>query len=311
METDVWGNGTFHPHRTYKSIREAKGVPFDYIVCANKASCDDVSSFVDDFAHAVTPNTTLVAIQNGIGIEEKLRQMFPRNPILSAICYVACIQEPLGTVKQTAQIRPHAFHVGRYKQGSMDPAVDQAKLEEFVSLDDKFKLVPDIQTERWAKLIFNGAWSPTSALSDMDTQQILKGSVSNVMLVHKLAREVFEVAVKGGHQLPEDIEHTTFDAVARSAPIIPSMLQDARKGRPMEIEALCGMCDYAHVLGPGLTNAEGDIWKYADALGVPVPTLKAVYSMLAELNRTFIMRPKISVPGDMTLSRTIRPSATT
>lgn len=241
METDVWGNGTFRPHRTYRSIGEAKGVQFDYIVCANKASWDDVSSFVDEFAHAVTPNTTLVAIQNGIGIEEKLRQIFPRNSILSAICYVACIQEPLGVVKQTAQIRPHAFSVGRYEQGSMDPATDQARLEEFVSLDEKFKLVPDIQTERWAKLIFNGAWSPTSALSGMDTQQILRSSVSNVLLVRKLAREVFEVAAKGGYSLPEDIEHTTFDAVARSAPIIPSMLQDARKGRPMEIEALCGM----------------------------------------------------------------------
>jgi 2-dehydropantoate 2-reductase len=241
METMMWGNGTFRPCRIYRSAKEAKDVRYDYIICANKASWDDVSSFVDELAHTVTPNTTIVAFQNGIGIEQQLRKAFPRNSILSAICYVACIQEPLGTVQQTAQIRPHAFHVGRYKQGSTDPAADQASLEEFVSLADGFKLAPDIQTERWAKLIFNGAWSPTTAISGMDTQQIIHGSVSHLRLVHKLAREVFEVAAKGGFPLPADIEHTTFEAVAKSAPIIPSMLQDARKGRPMEIEALCGM----------------------------------------------------------------------
>jgi 2-dehydropantoate 2-reductase len=241
METMVWGNGTFRPHRVFRSISEAKHIRFDYILCANKASGYDVSSFVDDIALAVRPDTPLVAIQNGIGIEERLRQIFPTNPILSAICYVACIQEPLGTVQQTAQIRPNAFHVGRYKQRSLNPAADQAALEQFVSLDDKFKLVPDIQTERWAKLIFNGAWNPTCALSGMDTQQIIHNSESSLMLVHKLAREVFEVAAKAGHRLPEDIEQTTFEAVAKSAPIIPSMLQDSRKSRPMEIEALCGM----------------------------------------------------------------------
>jgi hypothetical protein len=58
----------------------------------------------------------------------------------------------------------------------------------------------------------------------------------------------------------------------------------------MEIEALCGMYKHLFKLRSWLNRFFlGDIWRQADALGVPVPTIKVAYSMLAELNRTFIM----------------------
>lgn len=240
LRTELWGNGSFKPHRVVRAVTDVQNVVFDYIVCANKLTPSDAASFAEAIRPAVRPTTTLVSAQNGINVEQPLKSMFEGNTVLSAICYASCQQPLPGQVQQLTQIRPFAFAIGTYHSGSTDVKIENKKLENLVSLDKKFKAIKDVNTERWTKMMLNGSLSPVSALTGLNSHQLLQHSPSLTM-AHRLAEEIYEVASRSGANLPADAVSRTISSLQSPAPIVASMLQDARHGRQMEVEALCGM----------------------------------------------------------------------
>ncbi|KAF2087086.1 2-dehydropantoate 2-reductase-like protein [Saccharata proteae CBS 121410] len=280
LSTAMWGDGEFRPHRVVRSPREVADVPFDYVVCANKVTSSSESlSFINDLAPTISQKTALVSAQNGVSVEEPLRLAFRNNTILSAVCYISCVQPFPGVVQQVSAIRPHAFHVGTYNSREGRGArQDKARLERFASLDDRFQLVADIQTERWTKQIFNGAWNPVTAISGLNTHQILC-KMEYLDIVRNMAQEIYTVAVRLGVNLASDIPGKTIEFARNNPALTPSMLQDARRGKPMEVESLCG-----------------NICRQADAIGVQAPTIKAIYQTLLEMNQSFIAPPNVVTP---------------
>ncbi|KAK8225220.1 ketopantoate reductase PanE/ApbA C terminal-domain-containing protein [Phyllosticta paracitricarpa] len=228
LNTKIWGNGHFMPHRVVRSPLEVSRVPFDYVICSNKVSpIPDDDTTARSIASVVSPRTVLVTAQNGVGVETPLRRTFHNNTILSAICYISCLQPVPGYITQPAGIRAHAFHIGTFDS-------------QFVRFDKAFQAIEDVQQERWCKQIFNGAWNPVTAISGLDTHQILNSSSLFLDNVQSLAREIWQVAAKMGINLPEDLPEKTISVARSSNAVVPSMLQDARRARPMEIESLCG-----------------------------------------------------------------------
>jgi 2-dehydropantoate 2-reductase len=239
MKTNIWGNGTFRPHRVARSTRDVSDLAFDYVVCANKITASDASSTIRELAPVVSPRTALVSAQNGVGVEAPLGRAFHNNTILSAVCYVSCLQPVPGTVQQISKIRPHAFHVGVYDTPGFDGAVHaREKLAEFVALDACFKQINDVPAERWTKQIFNGAWNPMTALSGLETHALLASPYLDT--VRQLAQETFNVAIGLGIPLPADLPEKTIQFARNNPSMAPSMLQDARKKRLMEVDSLCG-----------------------------------------------------------------------
>lgn len=59
-------------------------------------------------------------------------------------------------------------------------------------------------------------------------------------LVYRMAEEIYEVAVESGVNLPRDLPLMTLNSAASVSSMTPSMLQDFRTGRELEIESLCG-----------------------------------------------------------------------
>ncbi|KAK8232873.1 2-dehydropantoate 2-reductase-like protein [Phyllosticta capitalensis] len=278
LNTQVWGNGHFMPHRVVRTPSEVSRVPFDYVICTNKVSpVRDDDSTARSIAPVVSPRTVLVTAQNGVGVETPLRRAFRGNTILSAICYISCMEPVPGFISQPAAIKAAAFRVGAFD--SRGPS-DEARLAEFVKFDDEFQAIEDVQKERWSKQIFNGAWNPVTAVSGLDTHQILKDSSLFLSNVQSLAREIWQVALKLGIDLPNDLPERTVEIARNANAVVPSMLQDARRARPMEIESLCG-----------------DICRQADMLGVPVPTVKMIYDKLLSMNRAFEIAAAEAIPS--------------
>jgi 2-dehydropantoate 2-reductase len=239
LTTKIWGNGTFIPDRVVRSTREVSDVSFDYVVCANKATTTDRLSLMRDLAPAISPKTAIVSAQNGVGVEAPLRQAFHHNTVLSAVCYISCLQPVPGCVEQVSNIRPHAFHIGTYdNHGGSHGAADEPQLTDFVALDAQFKQIDDVQAERWTKQIFNGAWNPMTAITGLDTHQLLASP--HLHMVRQLAMETFQVAKQMGVPLPEDLPERTIELARVNPSIAPSMLQDVRKGKVMEVDSLCG-----------------------------------------------------------------------
>lgn len=116
LDTHSFGKYHFTPHAVYPSIDAAaaslKQQPFDYVVVATKALPDvlDDSAMIAPVVQG-HPETSIVLIQNGVGVEEPHRCRFPDNPILSAVTVVSAAQTSPGVIRQNRWTR---ISVGPY-----------------------------------------------------------------------------------------------------------------------------------------------------------------------------------------------------
>lgn len=219
-----------------RSASEVAHVDFDFIVLATKLSNHPKDPLIETLRPAVKDTTTLVSVQNGITSEIALRHAFD-NAIFSSTCYINCTQSQPGFVEQVSNVRPHAFYVGINRPGRHSDG--KRELETLVGLDDAFAQVDDAHGERWRKMIFNTAWSLSTSLLDKDTHGVLQDK-NGPQLVFGLAQEAYRIGRSLGIDLDANLPMATLDSPRNAPAIVPSMLQDIRRGKPIEVEALCG-----------------------------------------------------------------------
>jgi 2-dehydropantoate 2-reductase len=103
-------------------------------------------------------------------------------------------------------------------------------------------VAPDVSGIVWAKLCANCAINPVAALLDVDNGTLV-GHGPARLLMKKVVDEVTAVAEAKGIQLPFPPEEA-FDRVVKVAEMnarnLCSMVQDLRRGKTTEIEALNG-----------------------------------------------------------------------
>ncbi|KAI1373421.1 2-dehydropantoate 2-reductase [Hypoxylon crocopeplum] len=296
IHSKLWGdNLRFHP-RVAKSVAEAveeqgNGV-FDFVVIAAKALPTRPST-ADLIAPAVmTGKTAIVLIQNGIGIEDEYAARFPHNPVLSTVAYFPATQVRPGVVLHR---EVELLHVGTYPAASVAPPAHSEAATAFADLIARggatAKLHDDVQRERWAKLLVNGAWNPVCAVTRLRDREFIEancdlglgsnegGEVSSkskgdgLQFIKDVMLEIAAVAQAYGYA---DIDEALVDsqigrAAVRELPgIQPSMLADAFEGRSMEVDAIVG-------------NAV----RMARTKGVPVPMLTTIYVLANGLSWGF------------------------
>lgn len=127
------------------------------------------------------------------------------------------------------------------------------------------EITADIRAAKWQKVLVNLLWNPLAALT-----QSSPGEISAFEPAHPLIAAVLKegagVAASVGVSLPSDPHAELRRSAGNFSP--PSMLQDVRSGRPLELDAI--------------VHAAIEI---ADLNGVPVPTLKALAACAALLDR--------------------------
>lgn len=237
------------------------GESFDYIIVTTKAIPTTSGEKLALAEFPIQKNVPIVLIQNGIDIEEPYRAAFPENPIISGVAYI--------TVSQPSP--SHILHVGtliRLVLGLFDrPTTEnKEKMNYLVELFNSAKFPTtaqdDIQTERWNKLGWNGSYNVICAITGLDTEAYLATSPEAVELIREVIWEIARTANATGAQVDgEELANKYIDWTYTGPPVIPSMLQDARNGVPMEIEVLCG-----------------NVWRIAEKFGVETPRIK--YSTL-------------------------------
>jgi 2-dehydropantoate 2-reductase len=292
--TAIWGAGHFQPARVSRSPFDLRHVSFDYIVCANKATS---SSTYGGLASVVSKKTVLVSAQNGVGVEAPLQRCFPESTVLSGIVYIACNQPSPGVFAQTSSIDTHALALGLYN-GQSSTNSDQTqgleRLQDFASLEASFRVSQNVLKEKWTKQIWNGAFNPIAALSGLNTHQIMSSS-KHVDMIRQIMKETCQVAKTSGVAFDDHIVEQLLATTRSSAPVYPSMLQDAIAGKPMEVEPLSGKTGSPkHFDGNSLTSSDlGNVCRLADTYGLRTPTLRAVYTSL--LDRTTVPRPAVDI----------------
>jgi ketopantoate reductase len=132
------------------------------------------------------------------------------------------------------------------------------------------QVLPNIQTARWKKVVWNMAWNTLTTLTGADTESWLTSSDLSTPITHRLMTEAIEVA--RALEVP-GIEYELADQlIAKVKPLgalYSSMYHDSRAARPMELEVIIGT--------PVRKGRE---------LGIAIPTLETIYAILLAVDQT-------------------------
>ncbi|KAH0845460.1 hypothetical protein FOPE_11857 [Fonsecaea pedrosoi] len=274
IKSENHGDHIVHPAKVVRTPAEA-GETYDYVVCAHKAI--NQASATKQLAPAVDGSKTcVVIIQNGVGNEDPFREAFPKSPILSCVTWVGASQNTPGTVHHW---KSENTQIGIFRNPELDPAVEQARLDEFTSLlregHTPFSVEDNVQIQRWEKVVWNVAWNSLTTLTMLDTHAWLRSSPDAMPLTRNLMREVIDVARRCDVPLRYELVDELITKIQEMQPIGSSMQTDAKMGRPMEVDVILGT--------PVRKGRE---------LGVSIPILEVLYTLLLAVDSR--MKPSSS-----------------
>ncbi|KAJ9269230.1 hypothetical protein DTO212C5_4725 [Paecilomyces variotii] len=260
------GEHVVRPYKVVKNAAEAEQ-SFDYIVCCHKAIQQD--HVPKQLAPAVdTSKTTIVIIQNGVGNEDAFREAFPKCTIISCVTWVGATQTSPGIV---AHAKSEDMQMGLFPNTNLDPDLERRRLDEFASLlthgKTVFQVVPNVQVQRWEKVVWNAAWNTLTTLTLLDTKSWLGSSPDALPLTRRLMTEVIDVARRLGVTIEHSLVDTLIDKIMAMPGIGSSMQTDYKNGKPMEVDVILG------------TPV-----KKARELGVDIPTVETLYVILTAVN---------------------------
>ncbi|RYP45899.1 hypothetical protein DL768_007819 [Monosporascus sp. mg162] len=245
IHSTLWGNNLKVKPAVARTISQAvelaDGQPFDFIVIAVKA-LPTMPSTAELIRPAVSADTTIVLIQNGIGIEEEFAAVYPANPLLSTVVYLPVTQISPAVVHHR---EVELLHVGTFPAEATPRATEaaQAFTELVRSSGGSVKLHDDIQFERWTKLLVNGSWNPICALTRLRDRQFIDGHVDALHFIRDVMLEICTVAQACGYEGVDEglVDYQIGRARVRELPgVQPSMMADALAERSLEVEAIIG-----------------------------------------------------------------------
>ena len=260
MVKSVWGDFQFTPEKVIRRAAE-DGPPPDYILVALKVlpGVDPVEIIRD----AVGPETAIILVQNGIGIDEPVAAAFPRNEVIGAVAFIAVSRTGPGRILHADYGR---LVLGRFPAGTSTRVQRLAEL--FQAAGVPCEVTDDIVTARWRKLVWNASFNPISVLGgSVDTKTMVEMRES-IDLARATMEEVLRIAAAAGHPVPPDVIDHNFEGTRAMKSIKTSMLADLEAGRPMEVEA---------IVGSALRTARRH--------GVQAPHLETLYTLLKLVER--------------------------
>jgi len=240
VRSKKWGTCSVRPNVVRTPEEAVQFGPFGYILVCSKA----FPSTAKLISAAVSPETTIVLAQNGIGIEAEYAVAYPNNTIISGVVYLPTTQVEPGIIEHGTPLE--RFEIGTYPANAGGGA--KAKVNQLAELFAKGDgtCIPhdDIQSQRWYKLALNAAFNPVTALTLCDDANLIRSSEGALEMLKHIMREVGSTAKAYGY---DNIDETSIakQMVRHEERLItggkePSMLLDVRHERAVEVEAILG-----------------------------------------------------------------------
>ncbi len=267
--TGIWGDYRMKAFDLYLNTDELakKNLSFDLIILTVKSY--DTQKAVGELLPLTKENTMLLSLQNGLGNIETILAggIKPENYLVGRVIFG--VELSPGLVKVTVNAddvlvgalpethpKTSAFQIAQWLNTAKIPA----------------RAVPDILTHIWAKVIYNCALNAICSLHEIPYGKILESN-ETVEMMKQVIHECYAVGLKKGITLNPSNADAFIDLMIQklipsTAGHFPSMLQDLRRGKRTDIEAL-----------------NGAIVCYAEELNIPTPVnlalSKAIHSKSA------------------------------
>jgi 2-dehydropantoate 2-reductase len=204
------------------------------------------------------PDTGVVSLQNGVDNEEILDDVLGPGRALGGAAFVFSTIASPGVIAHTL--------LGRIVFGELDGRVSERATRLRNALAHAgvpVEVSTDVRRVLWEKYLLISAQAGTTALARVPIG-VIRETPETWRMYRRIVEELAALARASGVALADDIVDTIIKGAAALAPTASSSLyHDLAQGRRLELEALHG-----HAVRLG------------ERLGVPTPTVFAVYAAL-------------------------------
>jgi 2-dehydropantoate 2-reductase len=209
-----------------------------------------------------------LSLQNGLGNLEVLARAFGAERVIGGVTSQGATLIAPGQVRHAGE--------GVTTIGELNGELSQ-RLREIAAAFSvsgmHTELTADLQSVLWGKLAVNAGVNAVAALAQVRNGGILESRHLRE-LMRSAVRETVEVAAAKGVEMPEgDMESYAEGVCQRTADNVNSMLQDVRRQRRTEVDAI-----------NGVVVSEGA------AAGVPTPTNAVLTTLIRGIEQTYAAR---------------------
>lgn len=227
-------NGDLAIHPARATDDPASVGPVDYILFAVKLF--DTEAVARACKSLMGPDTTVVALQNGVEAEEIIGGVLGADSVMGGTVYIAAVVAEPGLIRQTGAFARMIF-------GEMDGSLsERGRAFEAACRRAGIDAVlsPGVAVEIWMKFIVLAALSGVTTVTrkpvgglraDPDTRALLQNAIA----------EAAAVGRAHGVDLPEDAVERQMAVLDGWPPdMVASMLHDLHAGKRMELDHLSG-----------------------------------------------------------------------
>ncbi|HUG14804.1 MAG TPA: 2-dehydropantoate 2-reductase [Thermomicrobiales bacterium] len=213
------------------------------------------------FSEALKPDAYVLSLQNGLGNIEQMRRALPHHEriLIGTSAHGATVLGP-------GRIR----HAGRGPTAIGDPTLpatprfDLSRIKATLSgAGFETEIVPNVHSAVWAKLISNVAINPLTALTGLRNGELLDDPDIWSLVEQVVAEALAVMHAAGVPPMTDDHLQHARRVMEATRPNVSSMLQDIRRGKRTEIEAI-----------------NGAVVRLGEELGVPTPVNRWITAMV-------------------------------
>jgi 2-dehydropantoate 2-reductase len=192
----------------------------------------------DRYAELITPlvgeGTQILTLQNGLGNEEALAELFGPERIIGGVAFLCSNRGVPGEVHHLAAGR---IILGEYSL--IDPARVEHLAAMFVNAGVDCRTTGDLKRARWEKLVWNIPFNGLCALLQQTVDRLL-----TVPATRHLVREIMLEVIRAANAqelskpIPEGYADSMLEFTDNMGVYKPSMQIDREEGRQLEIAAI-------------------------------------------------------------------------
>ena len=176
-------------------------------------------------------DTTVVLIQNGIGLEDDLQSVFPGLHIVAGLAFICCAKEGPGHI--------HHQDFGPINLGNYSCPDDRFHLllSDMQDAGLKAAQVPYLEA-RWKKAVWNMPFNGMTVALNTSTDKLLNTPATRQLIYDQMMEVIGAAQALGVSTLTSEFADQMMATTDHMVPYSPSMKLDFDNGRPMEIEYL-------------------------------------------------------------------------
>ena len=177
-------------------------------------------------------HTAVVLIQNGIGVEADVQQMFPDVQLIAGLAFICSAKTEPGRVNHQCY---GSVNLGNYS--CRDEALFAQILADFNAAGVTAASVPYAEA-RWKKAVWNMPFNGMTVALDTQTDLLLKNPATRALIREQMMEVIGAAQALGVSALTEEFADKMIAMTDAMTPYSPSMKLDYDFHRPMEIHYL-------------------------------------------------------------------------